>query len=50
MSQSNEQLIEPPTDIPDTDEDTYENEQYIIPISIRKRPSADIRAQPERIF
>jgi hypothetical protein len=49
MPQSNEQPTEPPTDTPDTDEDTYENEQYITSTPIRKRPSADIRAQPERI-
>jgi hypothetical protein len=42
--QSMSQPTEPSTDIPDTDEDTYENEQYIIPIPIRKRPSADTRA------
>jgi hypothetical protein len=47
--QSNEQPTEPPTDTPDTDEDTYENEQYTTPTPIRKRPSADTRAQPERI-
>jgi hypothetical protein len=49
MPQSNEQPTEPPTDTPDTDEDTYENEQYTTPTPIRKRPSADTRAQPERI-
>jgi hypothetical protein len=43
------QPTEPPTDTPDTDEDTYENEQYTTPTPIRKRPLADIRAQPERI-
>jgi hypothetical protein len=43
------QPTEPPTDTPDTDEDTYENEQYTTPTPIRKRPSADTRAQPERI-
>jgi hypothetical protein len=43
------QFTEPPTDTPDTDEDTYENEQYTIPTPIRKRPLADTRAQPERI-
>jgi hypothetical protein len=48
MPQSNEQPTEPPTDIPDTDEDTYENE-HITPTPIRKRPSADTRAQPEPI-
>ena len=46
--QSNEQPTEPPTDTPDTDEDTYENE-HTTPTPIRKRPSADTRAQPERI-
>jgi hypothetical protein len=49
MPQSNEQPTELPTDTPDTDKDTYENEQYITPTPIRKRLSADIRAQPERI-
>jgi hypothetical protein len=44
------QLTEPPTDtLYDTDENTYDNEQYIIPTLIRKRPSADIRiSQPPR--
>jgi hypothetical protein len=46
--QSNEQPTEPPTDTPDTDEDTYENE-HTTPTPIRKRSSADTRAQPERI-
>jgi hypothetical protein len=41
--QSNEQPTELPTDTPDTDKDAYENE-HIIPIPIRKRPSADTRA------
>jgi hypothetical protein len=49
MPQSNEQPTEPPTDTPDSDEDTYENEQHTTPTPIRKRPSADTRAQPERI-
>jgi hypothetical protein len=44
------QPTEPPTDTPhDTDEDTYDNEQHTTPTPIRKRPSADTRAQPERI-
>jgi hypothetical protein len=47
--QSMPQLTEPPTDTPDTDEDTYDNEQHTTPTPIRKRPSADTRAQPERI-
>jgi hypothetical protein len=48
--QSMPQPTEPPTDTPhDTDEDTYDNEQHTTPIPIRKRPSADTRAQPERI-
>ena len=47
--QSNEQPTEPPTDTPDeTKEDTYDNE-HTTPTPIRKRPSADTRAQPERI-
>jgi hypothetical protein len=48
--QSMPQPTEPPTDTPhDTDEDTYDNEQHTTPTLIRKRPSADTRAQPERI-
>ena len=48
--QSMPQPTEPPTDTPhDTDEDTYDNEQHTTPTPIRKRPSADTRAQPERI-
>src|SRR5450432_4356523 len=40
---------EPPTDTPnETDEDTYDN-KYTTPTPIRKRPSADTRAQHERI-
>jgi hypothetical protein len=38
------QLTEPPTDTPDTDEDTYDNEQHITPTPIYKRPSAGTRA------
>jgi hypothetical protein len=49
ISQSNEQPTEPPTDTPDTDEDTYENNEHTTPTPIRKRSSADTRAQPERI-
>jgi hypothetical protein len=49
-SQSMPQPTEPPTDtLHDTDEDTYDNEQHITSTLIRKRPSADTRAQPERI-
>jgi hypothetical protein len=49
MPQSNEQPTEPPTDTPnETDEDTYDNE-HTTPTPIRKRPSADTRAQHERI-
>jgi hypothetical protein len=47
--QSMPQPTKPPTDTPDTDEDTYDNEQHTTPTPIRKRPSADTRAQPERI-
>jgi hypothetical protein len=43
------QPTEPPTDTPDSDEDTYDNEQHTTPTPIRKRPSAGTRAQPERI-
>jgi hypothetical protein len=43
------QSTESPTDTPDSDEDTYDNEQHITFIPIRKRPSAGTRAQPERI-
>src|SRR5450432_4901785 len=40
---------EPPTDTPnETDEDSYDNE-HTTPTPIRKRPSADTRAQYERI-
>ena len=46
--QSMPQPTEPPTDTPDTDEDTYEDE-HTTPTPIRKRPSADTRAQHERI-
>src|SRR5258708_344730 len=41
-SYSYEQPIESPIDIPDIDEDAYENE-HITSTSIRKRPSVDIR-------
>jgi hypothetical protein len=42
--QSMPQPTEPPTDTPDSDEDTYDNEQHTTPTPIRKQPSAGTRA------
>jgi hypothetical protein len=43
------QSTEPPTDTPDSDEDTYDNEQHTTPTPIRKRSLAGTRAQLKRI-